>query len=110
MDKINDLEELKELPTLPGGETNIDSYKYFIDTVHLKLYNKERGEINIYYPNYSIKSISNILIKLYYINFVHKLLQEIIKKQYFFIYENSKIINDIKKINTSRFYKSYLYI
>jgi len=84
-----------------------DSYVYTIDFSYSKWYKRNNGNINTFYYKYSIINIINLLIKIYY---THKLLHELITKNYIFLYKYTNVINDIKKLNCARFYKSLYYM
>jgi hypothetical protein len=85
---------------------NTKTYKY-IDSYFL---HRNSGTIYLYYDRYKISHITNLLIKLNFV--INKLLKKIIDKMYSTIYKyNYKlVINDIKKINCMRLYKSFYYI
>ncbi len=75
---------------------------------------REYGKINLYYNRYNILQINNLFIVLNFV--IHKLFKKIINKfySYFLIeiynYGYTLEINDIKKINFMRLYKSLYYM
>jgi len=89
-----------------------NSYKC---TNYNKVYYKHTGVIQLNYNKQSISHINNLLIKYF---FIHKLLINRININYIYknkniendYYDFTRTINDIKKINCMRLYKSLYYI